>query len=218
MKINKYFDHTLLKADATQDKIDKLIDEAKKYDFFSVCINPSWIAYAKEKLAGTDVKVCTVIGFPLGAMTTEAKVFETEDAIKKGADEIDMVLNIGRLKMGDREYVVDEIKKIKAASKDHVLKVIIETALLSEEEIRLASKCVVEGGADFVKTSTGFSTRGANFEDVKIMKEVVGDKIKIKAAGGVSTYEYALKMIECGANRIGASKSAIIMEESEKNK
>ena len=125
MKLNKYFDHTLLKADATQDKIDKLIDEAKKYDFFSVCINPSWIAYAKEKLAGTDVKVCTVIGFPLGAMTTEAKVFETEDAIKKGADEIDMVLNIGRLKMGDTEYVIDEIKKIKAACKDHVLKVII---------------------------------------------------------------------------------------------
>ena len=214
MKLNKYFDHTLLKADATQDKIDKLIDEAKKYDFFSVCINPSWISYAKEKLSGTDVKVCTVIGFPLGAMTTEAKVFETEDAIKKGADEVDMVLNIGRLKMGDKNYVVNEIKQIKAACKDHILKVIIETALLTEDEIRLATESVVEGGADFVKTSTGFSTRGAIVKDVEIMKAVVGDKIKIKAAGGVSNQKDAIEMINAGANRIGASKSAIIMEEA----
>lgn len=214
MKLNKYFDHTLLKADATQDKIDKLIDEAKKYDFFSVCINPSWISYAKEKLSGTDVKVCTVIGFPLGAMTTESKVFETEDAIKKGADEIDMVLNIGRLKMGDKNYVVNEIKQIKAACKDHILKVIIETALLTEDEIRLATESVVEGGADFVKTSTGFSTRGAIVKDVEIMKSVVGDKIKIKAAGGVSNQKDAIEMINAGADRIGASKSAIIMEEA----
>lgn len=214
MKLNKYFDHTLLKADATQDKIDKLIDEAKKYDFFSVCINPSWISYAKEKLSGTDVKVCTVIGFPLGAMTTESKVFETEDAIKKGADEIDMVLNIGRLKMGDKNYVVNEIKQIKTACKDHILKVIIETALLTEDEIRLATESVVEGGADFVKTSTGFSTRGAIVKDVEIMKAVVGDKIKIKAAGGVSNQKDAIEMINAGANRIGASKSAIIMEEA----
>ncbi len=214
MKLNKYFDHTLLKADATQDKIDKLIDEAKKYDFFSVCINPSWISYAKEKLSGTDVKVCTVIGFPLGAMTTESKVFETEDAIKKGADEIDMVLNIGRLKMGDKNYVVNEIKQIKAACKDHILKVIIETALLTEDEIRLATESVVEGGADFVKTSTGFSTRGAIVKDVEIMKAVVGDKIKIKAAGGVSNQKDAIEMINAGADRIGASKSAIIMEEA----
>lgn len=214
MKLNKYFDHTLLKADATQDKIDKLIDEAKKYDFFSVCINPSWISYAKEKLSGTDVKVCTVIGFPLGAMTTESKVFETEDAIKKGADEIDMVLNIGRLKMGDKNYVVNEIKQIKAACKDHILKVIIETALLTEDEIRLATESVVEGGADFVKTSTGFSTRGAIVKDVEIMKAVVGDEIKIKAAGGVSNQKDAIEMINAGADRIGASKSAIIMEEA----
>ena len=214
MKLNKYFDHTLLKADATQDKIDKLIDEAKKYDFFSVCINPSWISYAKEKLSGTDVKVCTVIGFPLGAMTTESKVFETEDAIKKGADEIDMVLNIGRLKMGDKNYVVNEIKQIKTACKDHILKVIIETALLTEDEIRLATESVVEGGADFVKTSTGFSTRGAIVKDVEIMKAVVGDKIKIKAAGGVSNQKDAIEMINAGADRIGASKSAIIMEEA----
>lgn len=214
MKLNNYFDHTLLKADAIQDKIDKLIDEAKKYDFFSVCINPSWISYAKEKLSGTDVKVCTVIGFPLGAMTTESKVFETEDAIKKGADEIDMVLNIGRLKMGDKNYVVKEIKQIKAACKDHILKVIIETALLTEDEIRLATELVVEGGADFVKTSTGFSTRGAIVKDVEIMKAVVGDKIKIKAAGGVSNQKDAIEMINAGADRIGASKSAIIMEEA----
>ncbi len=214
MKLNNYFDHTLLKADAIQDKIDKLIDEAKKYDFFSVCINPSWISYAKEKLSGTDVKVCTVIGFPLGAMTTESKVFETEDAIKKGADEIDMVLNIGRLKMGDKNYVVNEIKQIKAACKDHILKVIIETALLTEDEIRLATELVVEGGADFVKTSTGFSTRGAIVKDVEIMKAVVGDKIKIKAAGGVSNQKDAIEMINAGADRIGASKSAIIMEEA----
>lgn len=216
MELNKYFDHTLLKADATKEQIDKLIDEAKKYDFFSVCINPSWISYAKEKLQGSDVKVCTVIGFPLGAMSTESKIFETEDAIKKGADEVDMVLNIGRLKMGERDYVVNEIKKIKSVCNDHILKVIVETALLNEDEIRLATECVVEGGADFVKTSTGFSTRGANIEDVKIMKSVCGDKIKIKAAGGVSNYEDALNMIDAGANRIGASKSVLIMEEADK--
>lgn len=215
MKLNKYFDHTLLKADATIEQIDKLIDEAKEYDFFSVCINPSWISYAKEKLQGTDVKVCTVIGFPLGAMSTEAKVFETKDALDKGADEVDMVLNIGRLKMGDKEYVIDEIKKIKAACEDKLLKVIIETALLSDDEIRVATECVVEGGADFVKTSTGFSTRGANLNDVKIMKSVAGEKIQIKASGGVSNYADAINMIEAGANRIGASKSVLIMKEAE---
>lgn len=215
MKLNKYFDHTLLKADATIEQIDKLIDEAKEYDFFSVCINPSWISYAKEKLQGTDVKVCTVIGFPLGAMSTEAKVFETKDALDKGADEVDMVLNIGRLKMGDKEYVIDEIKKIKAACEDKLLKVIIETALLSDDEIRVATECVVEGGADFVKTSTGFSTRGANLNDVKIMKSVAGEKIQIKASGGVSNYADAINKIEAGANRIGASKSVLIMKEAE---
>lgn len=211
MELNKYIDHTFLKANGQKKDIDKLIAEGKEYDFKSLCINPSWVEYVKENLKGTDVLVCTVIGFPLGAMTTDAKVFEAKDAISKGADEIDMVLNIGRLKDRDLDYVVDEIKAIKAACKDKTLKVIIETALLDEEEIRLAAKAVLDGGGDFVKTSTGFSTRGASVEDVKIIKEVVGDKCKIKASGGIRTHEDMMKMIEAGANRIGASAGKVLL-------
>lgn len=205
MKTSKYIDHTLLKADATKDKIVKLCQEAKENDFASVCVNPCWIPTAKEILDGTDVKVCVVIGFPLGAMTTEAKVFEAKDAVEKGAQEVDMVINIGMLKDGDDAYVTNEIHKIKEAVGDNILKVIIETCLLTDEEKVRACKDAKEAGADFVKTSTGFATAGATAEDVKLMKDTVGDKLKVKAAGGIHTKEEMNAMIEAGAERIGAS-------------
>lgn len=205
MKLSKYIDHTLLKADASVDAIKTLCKEAIEYDFKSVCVNTCNIELCKQELKGSDVLVCTVIGFPLGAMSTEAKVFETSDAISKGADEIDMVINIGRLKDKDLDYCVDEIKKIKASCGNHILKVIIETCLLSDEQIIDACNCVLEAKADFVKTSTGFSTSGATFEGVALMKKTVGDKCLIKAAGGVRSHEDMLKMIELGANRIGTS-------------
>ncbi|MDO5028082.1 MAG: deoxyribose-phosphate aldolase [Bacillota bacterium] len=211
MELNKYIDHTFLKADGKKADIDKLIAEGKEYDFMSLCINPAWIEYVSDQLKGTDVKVCTVVGFPLGAMTTEGKVFEASDAISKGADEIDMVINIGKLKDRDLDYVVKEIKALKETCKDKVLKVIIETALLDEEEIRLAAQAVLDGGGDFVKTSTGFSTRGASLEDVKIIKEVVGDKCKIKASGGIRSHEDMMAMIQAGADRIGASAGAVLL-------
>ncbi len=205
MKLAKFIDHTLLKADASIEAIKKLCLEAKEYDFKSVCVNTCNIELCKKELEGSDVLTCCVIGFPLGAMSTEAKVFETEDAIKKGADEVDMVINIGRLKDGYLDYCTDEIKKIKKACGDKTLKVIIETCLLSDDEIVKACHCVLDGGADFVKTSTGFSTSGATFEGVALMKKTVGDKCFIKAAGGVRSHEDMLKMIELGANRIGTS-------------
>ncbi len=205
MKLAKFIDHTLLKADASIEAIKKLCAEAKQYDFKSVCVNTCNIELCKKELEGSDVLTCCVIGFPLGAMSTEAKVFETEDAIKKGADEVDMVINIGRLKDGCLDYCTDEIKKIKKACGDKTLKVIIETCLLTDDEIVEACHCVLDGGADFVKTSTGFSTAGATFEGVALMKKTVGDKCKIKAAGGVRSHEDMLKMIELGANRIGTS-------------
>ena len=205
MKLSKYIDHTLLKADASVDAIKTLCKEAIEYDFKSVCVNTCNIELCKQELKRSDVLVCTVIGFPLGAMSTEAKVFETSDAISKGADEIDMVINIGRLKDKDLDYCVDEIKKIKAACGNHILKVIIETCLLSDEQIIDACNCALEAKADFVKTSTGFSTSGATFEGVALMKKTVGEKCLIKAAGGVRSHEDMLKMIELGANRIGTS-------------
>lgn len=205
MKLSKYIDHTLLKADASIEAIKKLCDEAKEYDFKSVCVNTCNIEICKKELEGSDVLTCCVIGFPLGAMSTEAKVFETLDAVTKGADEVDMVINIGRLKDKDYQYCTNEIKRIKNACKDKTLKVIIETCLLNDEEIVSACNCVLEGGADFVKTSTGFSTAGATFEGVELMKKTVGDKCLIKAAGGVRSHEDMLKMISLGANRIGTS-------------
>lgn len=205
MKLSKYIDHTLLKADASIDAIIKLCNEAKEYDFKSVCVNTCNIELCKKELSNSDVLVCCVIGFPLGAMSTESKVFETTDAIAKGADEVDMVINIGRLKDRDYDYCINEIRKIKNACGNKTLKVIIETCLLTNEEIVEACNCVLKGGADFVKTSTGFSTNGATFDGVKLMKETVGDKCFIKAAGGVRSHEDMLKMIELGANRIGTS-------------
>lgn len=213
MNLSKYIDHTYLKPEGTQKDIDKLIEEAKEFDFKTVCINPTWIEYAVQALKGTDVEVCTVIGFPLGAMSTESKIFEARDAVDKGANEVDMVINIGMLKDRNLEYVTSEIKAIKNACKNRVLKVIIETALLNEEEIKLASQSVIDGGGDFVKTSTGFSTRGASVEDVRIIKSIVVNNCKIKASGGIRTHKDMMDMIEAGADRIGASAGKVLLGE-----
>ena len=213
MQINKFIDHTLLKAFATSDEIRKLCEEAKKYNFKSVCVNPVHVSLAKECLEGSDVLVCTVIGFPLGANTKEIKAFETIDAIKNGADEIDMVINAGRLKDKDYNYIVDEISKIKAFCQGRNLKVILETDLLTKDEIKKACELCIQGGADFVKTSTGFVKNGvgAKEEDVKLMYETVKDAgLKVKASGGIRDKEAAIKMIEAGASRLGTSSGAKI--------
>ena len=215
MKLSKYIDHTLLKADASLEAIRKLCDEAKEYDFKSVCVNTCNIEFCKKQLEGSDVLVCCVIGFPLGAMSTEAKVAESKDAIAKGADEVDMVINIGRLKDKDYTYVTEEIRKIKEAVGDKTLKVIIETCLLTDEEKVKACECILEAKADFVKTSTGFSTNGATFEDVALLKKTVGDRCLIKAAGGVRSKDDFNRMIELGANRIGTSSGTKLIEKGE---
>lgn len=206
MELNRYIDHTLLKPESTKEDIQKVVDEAKKYNFASVMVNPCWIPFVKPQLEGTDVKAACVIGFPLGANTTKTKVFEVKDAIANGADEVDMVLNIGMLKGGDDAYVTDEIRQLKEAAGDHILKVIIETCLLTDEEKVRACKDAVAAGADFVKTSTGFSTGGATVADVKLMKEAVkGSNVKVKASGGIRTKEDMEAMIAAGAERIGTS-------------
>ncbi len=205
MKRSKYIDHTLLKANSTKAQIIRLCSEAKEYDFASVCVNPCWIETAKKELEGSDVKVCVVIGFPLGMMTTDAKVFEAADAVRKGADEVDMVINIGMLKDGEDGYVEDEIRRIKEAVGSHILKVIIETCLLNDDEKVRACIAAKKAGADFVKTSTGFSTGGATAEDVALMRKTVGETMGVKAAGGVRTPEDFEKMIAAGATRIGTS-------------
>lgn len=204
MKINKLIDHTYLKAFGTKTEIDTLLEEAKEHDFKSVCVNPSWVSYCSSKLKDTDVLVCTVVGFPLGANTIETKVFETLNAISNGADEIDVVLNIGKVKEHDYDYIYREIKQVKDACKDITLKVILETCYLTKEEIKLSSEACIKAGADFVKTSTGFGTGGALVEDVKIMKDVAKDK-EVKASGGVRSIEDVEKMVEAGASRIGTS-------------
>lgn len=205
MELNKYIDHTNLKQDMSEQDLIKLVNEAKEYDFFSICINPCWVKQASELLAGSNTKVCSVIGFPLGANTTNIKVLEAKEAIANGASEIDMVINVSKLKDKDYEYVYNEIKKIKEAIGNNVLKVIIEACLLTNDEKTIACQIIMKAGANFVKTSTGMSTGGATVEDVKLFKEVVGDTTLIKAAGGVRTYEDAISMIEAGANRIGTS-------------
>jgi len=205
MKESKYIDHTLLKPDSTKTQILQLCAEAREHDFASVCVNPCWIETCAEALKGSGVMVCTVIGFPLGAMSTAAKVFEAEDAVERGADEVDMVLNIGRLKDHDDVYVADEIRRIKQAVGAHTLKVIIETCLLSDEEKVRACADIEQGGADFVKTSTGFSSAGATVADVQLLKKTVGDRLKIKAAGGVRNRADFGAMIGAGADRIGTS-------------
>ena len=212
MKTSKYIDHTLLKPDASKEDIVRLCKEALKYDFASVCVNPSRIETAVQILQGSDVKVCCVIGFPLGAMSTDAKVFEAADAVKRGAQEIDMVLNIGWLKDGDDDAVRKEIRAVKEAVGGRVLKVILETCLLNEAKIVRACRDSVDGGADYVKTSTGFSAGGAKTEDVALMRKTVGSRAGVKASGGIRTPEAFRAMIEAGANRIGTSSGAAIVE------
>lgn len=216
MKMNKYFDHTLLAANATKSEVEQLCKEAREYDFMSVCVNPYFVPLAKKELAGSDVKVCTVIGFPLGQMSTKAKVFEANDAVKMGADEVDMVINVSALKDQDYDYVRNEIHEIKEACEGKLLKVILECCYLSKEEIKKASELAKEAGADFVKTSTGFGKGGAKAEDVKIMRETVGSDMGVKAAGGIHTLADFKAMVDAGANRIGCSHSIQIMEESKK--
>jgi len=201
----KYIDSTVLKANATMQDIKDLCSDAAEYKFKSVCINPTWIPLAKELLKGSGVLVCTVIGFPLGAMTTNAKVFEAKDAVEAGADEVDMVINIGKLKSKEFDYVEEEIRRIKEAVGDHTLKVIIETCLLTDEEKEIACKLSKSAGADFVKTSTGFSTGGAKVADIALMRKTVGPEMGVKASGGVSTKEFMEELIENGATRIGTS-------------
>jgi deoxyribose-phosphate aldolase len=211
MNLSKMIDHTYLKAFGTKKEIDVLLDEAKEYDFKSVCVNPSWVAYANDALKDSDVLVCTVIGFPLGANTTDTKVFETKDALAKGADEIDMVLNIGKVKEQDFTYVQNEIKAVKDACPNNTLKVILETCYLTNEEIEKASQSAINAGADFVKTSTGFGTDGATIEAVKIMKAVAKDK-EVKASGGVRSAEDVERMVEAGATRIGTSSGVKLVQ------
>ncbi len=205
MNKSDYIDHTYLKPEGTTKDIDKLISQAIEHQFKTICINSSWVKYAYEKLKNTDVGITSVVGFPLGAMSSQAKAFEAKLAIDHGAKEIDMVINVGRLKDGQFEYVLNDIKAVKKIMPNNTLKVIIETALLTKNQARKATEIVLASGADFVKTSTGFSFRGASFDDIILMKEIVGDKIGIKAAGGVKTPEDFDKMIELGATRIGTS-------------
>ena len=212
MELSKYIDHTLLKADATVDQIKTLCEEAAEYNFMSVCINPVHIPLAKELLADSDVKVCTVIGFPLGANATAVKAFEAKMAVEDGADEVDMVINIDAAKAGDWETVEKDVRAVvEAVPEEVVVKVIIETSLLNDEEKTLASQAAQRGGTDFVKTSTGFSTGGATLEDVTLMRQAVGPDLGVKASGGVSNYAEAMAMIEVGATRIGASKGIAIV-------
>jgi deoxyribose-phosphate aldolase len=206
MKYNKLIDHTILKADTTREAVQQVLDEAIQNGFASVCINPYWVPLAFEVLKDSDVKVCTVIGFPLGANTTNTKAFETKDAIANGAQEVDMVINIGEMKAGNYDVVQADIEAVVEATNDNALvKVIIETCLLTKEEIETVSKIVRASGADFIKTSTGFSTGGATVEDVALMRKNVGEEVGVKASGGVRTKELMQAMVEAGATRIGTS-------------
>lgn len=212
MQYNKLIDHTLLKQDASPEQIVSLCEEAKKFDFMSVCVNPAYVPLAASCLKGSDVKVCTVIGFPLGMNLTKTKVEEAVLCVKEGAQEVDMVINVGMLKAGHDDYVREEIREIKqAVGSKIILKVIIESCLLNNDEIIRACKAAKEAGADFVKTSTGFSTGGATVEAVKLMRETVGPEMGVKASGGVRTHEDLIKMVEAGANRIGTSSGAKII-------
>ena len=212
MKLNKYIDHTLLKQDATVEQIDSLLSEAREYDFASVCVNPFWVSYAHSGLQGTDVKVCTVVGFPLGATTSAVKALETKEAIQNGADEIDMVINVGALKSGNADLVESDIRAVVEASGDKLVKVIIEACLLTNDEKVLACQLAQKAGADFVKTSTGFSTGGATLPDVQLMRQTVGPDMGVKAAGGARSYADAVAFVEAGATRIGTSAGVAILK------
>ena len=210
--VARYIDHTLLKPEATREQVDKLCEEAAEYGFYSVCVNTTWTAYCARKLRGKGVKVCTVVGFPLGAMDSRAKSFETRNAIENGADEIDMVMNVGALKSGDIKTVEEDIRWVlRACRQNTILKVIIENALLTDEEKVLACQIAKRAGANYVKTSTGFASSGATVEDIALMRRTVGLEMGVKAAGGVRSYQDALDMIQAGASRIGASSSVAIV-------
>lgn len=217
MEFAQYFDHTILKPEATEADVRKVCEEAKAYGFASVCVNSCYTALVADALEDTDIDVCTVVGFPLGAMSTKAKVAETKLAVADGADEIDMVMNIGALKEGQDDYVLYDMQEVKKACGEEVLlKVIIETCLLTEDEKRRACLAAVEAGVDFVKTSTGFSGGGATEADVRLMKQTVGEAAFVKASGGIRDYKTAEAMIEAGADRLGTSATVAIMEEYKK--
>ena len=217
MKINKFIDHTLLAQDADEKKIDKLIAEAKEHDFASVCVNTCWTKKCAEALKDTDVNVCVVVGFPLGAMDTKSKAFEAKTAVEDGADEIDMVINVGWLKSGRYSDVENDIREVKKACGDKHLKVIIECCLLTDEEKVKACQLSQKAGADFVKTSTGFSKSGATVEDVRLMRKTVGNSLGVKAAGGIRDGKTDVAMIEAGASRLGCSAGIKIIEETDPN-
>lgn len=219
LELAKIIDHTILKADATQSDIEKLCEEAKKYNFASVCVNPYWVSLASDLLKNSTVKVCTVIGFPLGATSSESKASETEIAILHGADEVDMVINVGAMKNNKTDIVEKDILSVvnsarktgKSQNKNIIVKVILETCYLTKDEIKNACLCAKNAGADFVKTSTGFGTGGATTEDVALMKQTVGETMQVKASGGIRDYETAIKMIEAGASRLGTSSGISIV-------
>ena len=217
MDLAKYIDHTVLAADATKDKIEKLCQEARGAGFASVCVNSCWVRYAKELLRGSGVNVCTVVGFPLGAMSSKAKAAETAIAIEDGADEIDMVINVGYLKSGMYAECLDDIKEVRKASEGKVLKVIIETCLLTDEEKVKACELSAQAKADFVKTSTGFSKGGATKEDVALMRRSIPSNMKVKASGGIRSYESAMEMISAGAERLGCSSGMAIINGEKSN-
>ena len=217
MQVNKFIDHTVLAQDADEKKIDKLIAEAKEHDFASVCVNSCWTKKCAEALKDSDVNVCVVVGFPLGAMDTKSKAFETKTAIENGADEIDMVINVGWLKSGRYSDVENDIREVKKACGDKHLKVIIECCLLTDEEKVKACELSERAGADFVKTSTGFSKSGATVEDVALMRKTVGDRLGVKAAGGIRDGKTAVAMIKAGASRLGCSAGIKIIEETDPN-
>lgn len=214
MKFEKYFDHTILKPDATLDEVRTLCEEAVKYSFASVCVNSCHTAFVKNELKGSDVATCVVVGFPLGAMDSDSKAFETKRAVENGADEIDMVINVGALKDNNYELVKADILAVRNACQGKVLKVIIETCLLTNEEKIRACELAVEAGADFVKTSTGFGKAGANITDVSLMKQTVAGRAKVKAAGGIRDYNTAIAMIDAGADRLGTSATIKIVNDN----
>lgn len=218
MILNRYIDHTLLKPTATKEDIIQLCKEARQYNFFSVCVNSCYVSLAKDELKNSDVKTCSVIGFPLGAMSTESKVFEAEQALKNGADEIDMVINLGYLKSKDFDGVIKDIEAVKSTMPNKVLKVILETCYLDDEEIIKASELAIKAGADFIKTSTGFGSGGATIHAVKLMKSVADNcTVKIKASGGIRNYKTAKEFVNLGVERLGVSSGIAIIngEQSE---
>lgn len=212
MNINEYIDHTILKRDAVQSEVQKIVDEAKQYNFRTVCVHPTWVEFVSKELKDSQVGVTAVFGFPYGTQTTETKIFEGKDALEKGATELDMVINVGRLHMRDTEFLTKELLAVREAFPDTTIKLIIETGLLTKEEIEYATKLGIEAGWDFIKTSTGIQTTGATVEDVTLMKSLTGTEFRVKASGGVRSYEDAIKMIEAGATRIGTSNGVEIMQ------